>query len=104
MREVFDPSKRPWIDPQGSTTEKIIQQVRKCPSGALNYYMNDDSIEKDVIAEFEEKRGTYSKNHPTFVLLNNQITDMVATAADEKTIRITARFFLLLRVLEPELS
>lgn len=54
LREVFDPSKRPWIDPKSSTTEKIIEQVCKCPSGALSYYMNNESIEKDSIAGFEE--------------------------------------------------
>ena len=24
----------------GATTDKIIEQVRKCPSGALSYYLN----------------------------------------------------------------
>ena len=38
---VFDPRKRPWINMQGSTTEKIIEQVKKCPSGALSYELND---------------------------------------------------------------
>jgi uncharacterized Fe-S cluster protein YjdI len=43
LREVFDPVKRPWIMPEGATTEKIVAQVRKCPSGALSYIMNDDT-------------------------------------------------------------
>ena len=29
---------------EGGTTEKIIEQVRKCPSGALSYFMNNESI------------------------------------------------------------
>ncbi len=41
LPEVFNNKERPWIKPEGSTTEKIIQQVQKCPSGALSYYMND---------------------------------------------------------------
>ena len=38
---------------QGSTTEKIIEQVRKCPSGALSYFMNkEQAAEPDkVVAE-----------------------------------------------------
>jgi uncharacterized Fe-S cluster protein YjdI len=40
LSEVFNPQKRPWITPEGSTTEKIIEQVKKCPSGALQYYLN----------------------------------------------------------------
>ncbi len=41
LREVFDPVKRPWIDMASSTTERIIEQVRKCPSGALSYFRNE---------------------------------------------------------------
>jgi len=42
LAEVFKPKEKPWITPEGSTTEKIIAQVKKCPSGALSYFMNDD--------------------------------------------------------------
>lgn len=38
---VFNPKDKPWIKMDGATTERIIEQVRKCPSGALSYYMND---------------------------------------------------------------
>jgi len=41
LRDVFDPSKRPWIDATGSSSEKIIEQIRKCPSGALSYFINE---------------------------------------------------------------
>ncbi|HZX74040.1 MAG TPA: (4Fe-4S)-binding protein [Cyclobacteriaceae bacterium] len=37
LGEVFDPRRRPWIIPENSTTEKIIEQIKKCPSGALSY-------------------------------------------------------------------
>ena len=52
LPEVFDPEKRPWINPFGATTEKIIDQVNKCPSGALSYYMNNEKNEEE---EEEEK-------------------------------------------------
>jgi uncharacterized Fe-S cluster protein YjdI len=42
LGEVFDPRKRPWITPEKSTTDKIILQINKCPSGALSYYLNGD--------------------------------------------------------------
>ena len=42
LLDVFNPSKRPWIDPEGASTERIIAQIDKCPSGALSYYYNDD--------------------------------------------------------------
>lgn len=44
LPEVFDPSKRPWVDARGASTEKIIAQVSKCPSGALSYFMNESDL------------------------------------------------------------
>ncbi len=41
LPEVFNPADRPWIKPEGADTERIIEQVKKCPSGALSFVMND---------------------------------------------------------------
>ena len=38
--DVFKPKEKPWITPENSTTEKIIETVNKCPSRALTYYKN----------------------------------------------------------------
>ncbi|NOJ29796.1 MAG: hypothetical protein DA328_06480 [Nitrososphaeraceae archaeon] len=44
LPSVFNLSQRPWINPdQGTVLEKIIETVRKCPSGALSYSI--DGIE-----------------------------------------------------------
>jgi uncharacterized Fe-S cluster protein YjdI len=40
--EVFNPRERPWIKIDGASTERIVDQVKKCPSGALTYFMNKD--------------------------------------------------------------
>lgn len=37
LGEVFDPRRRPWIDLSKADTERIIDQVKQCPSGALSY-------------------------------------------------------------------
>ena len=37
LGEVFDPFVKPWINMEGSSTEKIIEQVKQCPSGALSF-------------------------------------------------------------------
>ena len=53
--EVFNPKERPWIKMDGATTEKIIEQVHKCPSGALSYSLNSEAAANEptdkVIAE-----------------------------------------------------
>ncbi len=41
LQSVFNPSKKPWVNMDGASAEKIIEQVRKCPSGALSYQMNN---------------------------------------------------------------
>lgn len=48
LSEVFHPREQPWITPEYSTTEKIIVQVRKCPSGALSYYLNADEVKGEA--------------------------------------------------------
>ena len=42
---VFDPNKRPWVNARGATTEAIVAQVRRCPSGALSFFMNSGEAE-----------------------------------------------------------
>jgi uncharacterized Fe-S cluster protein YjdI len=42
LSDVFNPTERPWIKPEGAPTQAIIEQIKKCPSGALTYYMNDE--------------------------------------------------------------
>lgn len=41
LGQVFDPKRKPWIMPEQATTQQIIDQVKKCPSGALSFYMNN---------------------------------------------------------------
>ena len=40
LSNVFRNSIIPWIHLDGASTEKIITQVRKCPSGALQFCIN----------------------------------------------------------------
>ena len=47
LPEVFKAKEKPWITPEGSPTEKIVAQVKRCPSGALSYIMNDDESTTD---------------------------------------------------------
>lgn len=42
LPSVFDPRKRPWVDASQSDSQAIIEQVKKCPSGALSFFMNED--------------------------------------------------------------
>jgi len=50
--QVFKPSLRQWIDPDGAPPERIREQVARCPSGALgfkyNKTKNSNEIEKEI--------------------------------------------------------
>jgi uncharacterized Fe-S cluster protein YjdI len=74
LGEVFDPQKKPWITPEKSTTEKIIDQVKKCPSGALSYYLNRDEGDEPVKVEAETIVET-APNGPLMVYGNVTIKD-----------------------------
>jgi uncharacterized Fe-S cluster protein YjdI len=41
LGEVFNVNARPWINMEGAGTDHIIKQVDQCPSGALNYFRNE---------------------------------------------------------------
>ncbi|MDJ1006942.1 MAG: CDGSH iron-sulfur domain-containing protein [Paracoccaceae bacterium] len=41
LPEVFDPSRRPWVDPDAAPPEEIAAMIRTCPSGALSYRRSD---------------------------------------------------------------
>ncbi|ANI88458.1 hypothetical protein A9P82_03555 [Arachidicoccus ginsenosidimutans] len=43
LREVFDPFVRPWINMEGASAERIVEQVTRCPSGALTYEIHKES-------------------------------------------------------------
>lgn len=39
---VFDPKRKPWIEMSHADTEIIKEQIKKCPSGALSFIINED--------------------------------------------------------------
>ena len=51
LPQVFDPQSRPWIIAEAATTNEIIEQVKKCPSGALSFYMNNDTMKTNRVSE-----------------------------------------------------
>ncbi len=40
LPEVYKPKEKPWINLGDTSTEKLIDQINACPSGALSYIVN----------------------------------------------------------------
>ena len=79
LKEVFNPFEKPWIKPEGAETERIIAQVRKCPSGALSYYMNRDAETTEAVQIDAETIVEPTKDGPLMVYGNVTIKDSKGT-------------------------
>ncbi|WP_217931969.1 (4Fe-4S)-binding protein [Bacteroides caecimuris] len=40
LPNVYHPKERSWVQIENATTEELIAQISKCPSGALSYRLN----------------------------------------------------------------
>lgn len=74
LSDVFNPTERPWIKPEGAPTKAIIEQIKKCPSGALSYYMNDE-IESATVEVQAETIVEPTLNGPLMVYGNVVVKD-----------------------------
>ncbi len=45
LPKVYHPGERPWIKPEFASTQELIDQVAKCPSGALSIKETNDHAE-----------------------------------------------------------
>jgi len=87
LGEVFNPTKRPWVNMDGAQTEAIIEQVKKCPSGALSYFKNNE-MEQASIEVTSETIVEVSANGPLLVYGNVVVKD--AQGNEQKKNKVTA--------------
>jgi uncharacterized Fe-S cluster protein YjdI len=71
LPNVFQPKERPWIKIDSGTTDRIIETVKKCPSGALSYYMTDH---EDITSETLETKIEVLENGPLLVYGTLKVT------------------------------
>lgn len=87
LSPVFDPQRRPWITPEAATTQQIVDQIKKCPSGALSYYLNNETDQRSVNVEVETIVEP-TPNGPLMVYGNVVVKD--ATGTITKKNKVTA--------------
>jgi uncharacterized Fe-S cluster protein YjdI len=69
---VFRPSERPWINVEAAKTDELVNQVKNCPSGALSFFMNDES---NAEAESMETKIEVLPNGPLLIYGTLKVTD-----------------------------
>lgn len=63
LATVFRMNQEPWIDPDADEVESIVATIKKCPSGALSYTID----ELEYRDQTREPRITVSKDGPYYV-------------------------------------
>lgn len=86
---VFDPDARPWVNTDGASTEEIIDQVSKCPSGALSTYRNDEEKGNEAIQQ--EQIVEVAKNGPLMVYGNITVKQPDGTRATQNNVTAFCR-------------
>lgn len=56
LPQVFNPQQRPWVKVEAASTERLIEQVKSCPSGALSYKMDQANTQTAPKAEVVKVR------------------------------------------------
>lgn len=85
LREVFDPSRRPWINMEGAGTDEIIDIVNQCPTDALTFTRlnapkKDKPIDKKETEQLEnvdpKTKIQILKDGPALISGDFSITDV----------------------------
>ncbi len=48
QRHVFDPKRRPWVEPSLGTVDQIVVAIERCPTGALTYTRTDGGAQESI--------------------------------------------------------
>lgn len=83
--DVFQPKERPWIQIERRSSEKVMETIDKCPSGALSYRVEKAAPPESKDGESFRIRAT--QNGPFLVKGNLEIEDEDGniTVCDGKT-------------------
>lgn len=82
LPEVFDPKARPWVNINGADAQRIVEQVRKCPSGALSIDHEKEPTPLDTATSETDAQVLIQANGP--LLLKGTFTIKYPDGNEEK--------------------
>jgi uncharacterized Fe-S cluster protein YjdI len=65
LPKVYDPDKKPWIEPEYATIDELKSQIEKCPSRALTYRMKGETKNSEEMSN--NTRVEVTPNGPLLV-------------------------------------
>jgi len=83
LPSVFDPDKKPWIQVDNDSAEKVKEAVHHCPTGALQYHEADE----DEAIPFSLCQGIEQAVRATNSTDNNVIRDWLASRTAEEPVK-----------------
>jgi CDGSH-type Zn-finger protein/uncharacterized Fe-S cluster protein YjdI len=86
LPSVFNTKKKPWVQPDEASAEQIAEIIQKCPTGALQYEMKNDTESEKPPAR---NRIILQLNGPVYIHGDIEIQD-----ADETTLLEDTRIAL----------
>jgi uncharacterized Fe-S cluster protein YjdI len=90
LSAVFNPKEKPWIKPEGASSQRIIDQVAKCPSGALSYFTNEQEIRPDTVTSSSQIVEVLH-NGPLLVFGNITVKDKDGTETSKNNVTAFCR-------------
>lgn len=77
LPDVFRPKEKPWIKIEADTSNRIMRTVEKCPSGALSYRIEKQSVAPPDHSQEKERNAKIElmKNGPLIVYGSVEIKD-----------------------------
>jgi uncharacterized Fe-S cluster protein YjdI len=88
LKEVFNPKSRPWINMEGADSNRIMEQVARCPSGALSYSLKNSIATPESEQEEITTLVEAMKNGPLMIYGN--ITVKHADGTETRKSKVTA--------------
>ncbi len=82
LPDVFDPKRKPWIDPDKAPASEIADVIETCPTGALQYDLkNSDRVEKVP----SRNRVVLKKDGPIYMFGDIEVQDHEGNTVLEDT-------------------